>query len=51
MSRKRACPIQEHPISKVGILFTLLFPLGREYSHEMKRQLEVRRKAAKGEIQ
>ncbi len=33
----------------MGILFTLLFPLGRENFREITRQLEERRKAAKGE--
>jgi GPH family glycoside/pentoside/hexuronide:cation symporter len=30
----------------LGILFTLLYPLGREKHHEITRQLELRRKAA-----
>jgi GPH family glycoside/pentoside/hexuronide:cation symporter len=33
----------------LGILFTLLYPLGREKHHEITRQLELRRKAARGE--
>ncbi len=33
----------------MGILFTLLFPLGRENFREITRQLEERRKAARGE--
>jgi GPH family glycoside/pentoside/hexuronide:cation symporter len=33
----------------LGILFTLLFPLGREAHHDIRRQLELRRKAARGE--
>lgn len=32
-----------------GILFTLLYPLGREKHHEITRELELRRKAARGE--
>ncbi|MFH1185536.1 MAG: MFS transporter [Chloroflexota bacterium] len=33
----------------LGILFTLLFPLGREAHDDIRRQLELRRKAARGE--
>ena len=33
----------------LGILFTLLFPLGREKHHEITRELEQRRKSARGE--
>jgi GPH family glycoside/pentoside/hexuronide:cation symporter len=33
----------------LGILFTLLYPLGREKHREITRQLELRRKAARGE--
>ena len=33
----------------LGILFTLFYPLGREKHHEITRQLELRRKAARGE--
>jgi len=33
----------------MGILFTLLYPLGRETHHDITRQLELRRKAARGE--
>jgi GPH family glycoside/pentoside/hexuronide:cation symporter len=31
----------------LGILFTLLYPLGRERHHEITRELELRRKGAK----
>lgn len=33
----------------LGILFTLLYPLGREKHHEITRQLDARRKAMRGE--
>jgi len=33
----------------MGILFTLLYPLGRETHHDITRQLELRRKAARGD--
>jgi GPH family glycoside/pentoside/hexuronide:cation symporter len=33
----------------LGILFTLLFPLGRDAHRDITRQLEIRRKAARGE--
>jgi len=33
----------------LGILFTLLFPLGREAHHDIRHQLELRRKAARGD--
>jgi GPH family glycoside/pentoside/hexuronide:cation symporter len=33
----------------LGILFTLLYPLGREKHHEITRQLELRRRAARGD--
>jgi Na+/melibiose symporter-like transporter len=35
----------------LGILFTLLYPLGREKHHEITRELEQRRKAKQGEPQ
>jgi GPH family glycoside/pentoside/hexuronide:cation symporter len=34
----------------LGILFTLLFPLGRESHRDITRQLELKRKAARGEL-
>lgn len=33
----------------LGILFTLLYPLGREKHHEITRQLAIRRRAARGD--
>ena len=44
--RMVAGPIPAFTLS-LGILFTLLFPLGRENYREITRQLEERRKAAR----
>jgi GPH family glycoside/pentoside/hexuronide:cation symporter len=35
----------------LGILFTLLYPLGREKHHEITRELEQRRRARQGRLQ
>lgn len=46
--RMVAGPIPAFTLS-MGILFTLLFPLGRENFREITRQLEMRRKASRDE--
>jgi Na+/melibiose symporter-like transporter len=35
----------------MGILFTWLYPLGRENHHDITRELEARRKAGKTEAE